>query len=298
MGLSAMLNACGDLPRPFMGNPGATAIRLSHPPPSRLAVPPPNAALLSNESSTLFANDVAKALADQSVPAFAGQIHKGDWRLVLTAEVRGMNVVPTYTVQNPDGTPQGSTSGVPVPASAWASGDEAIFTQAATAAAPNVASLLNRIEAAIQRNDPNSLVNRPARLQMGAITGAPGDGSTALARQLTLELTKLGEVVQDNAAGADFVVTCKVSAVPEGADTTRVEIQWIVTDAAGREAGRIVQINEIPSGTLDHYWGDVAVVVTQQAAGGIREVMLNQRADRQKPREVGQTNADTAPKRP
>ena len=35
-------------------------------------------------------------------------------------------------------------------------------------------------------------------------------------------------------------------------------------------------MNEVPAGTLSHYWGDVAVAVVQEAAGGIRDVLLNQ----------------------
>jgi hypothetical protein len=265
-----------------MGNPGATAIRLSQPPPSRLAIPTPTEALLGDEASTAFAKAVAEALVDQTIPAFAGSVHRGDWRLVTTAQTHGDTIIPTYTVQNPAGAAQGSEDGNPIPAAAWAAADPATLKAAAAAAAPNISALLNRIEAAIQHNDPNSLYNRPARIQLGDISGAPGDGKTSLARQLRLELAKLGEVVQDTATGADYIVTCKINAVPEPADTTRVEIQWIVNDAAGPERGRIIQLNEIPTGTLDTYWGDVAVVVTQQAAGGIREVILNQLAGRQK----------------
>ena len=31
----------------------------------------------------------------------------------------------------------------------------------------------------------------------------------------------------------------------------------------------------MPAGTLSLYWGDVAVVVVEQAAPGIREVLIN-----------------------
>ena len=38
----------------------------------------------------------------------------------------------------------------------------------------------------------------------------------------------------------------------------------------------MAQLNEVPAGSLDHYWGDVAVAVVQEAAAGIRDVILNQ----------------------
>ena len=37
-----------------------------------------------------------------------------------------------------------------------------------------------------------------------------------------------------------------------------------------------MQLNEVPPGTLDKFWGDVALVVAQEAAGGVKDVILNQ----------------------
>ena len=38
----------------------------------------------------------------------------------------------------------------------------------------------------------------------------------------------------------------------------------------------MVQLNEIPAGSLDHYWADVAVVVATEAAGGVNDVIARQ----------------------
>lgn len=281
LALAFALAGCGDLPRPFMGRPGAEAMRLAQPPPPRLAVPPPGAALLENGARDAYAAAVAEALLEQAVPAVAGPSKPGDWRLVLTAQTRGNMVVPSYTVENPKGETQGSVDGAPVPAEEWAGGDRMALVKEALAAAPHIATLLTSIEAAIQQSDPNSLVNRPARVVVTGVSGAPGDGDQSLALQLRRELPKTGEVVQDSRTGADFLVTGKVVIAKGAGDTQRVEIQWIVATATGDERGRVVQMNEVPPGTLDHYWGDVALVVAQQAASGIKEVILNQTAARQ-----------------
>ena len=42
----------------------------------------------------------------------------------------------------------------------------------------------------------------------------------------------------------------------------------------------MVQLNEVPKGMLDLYWGDVALVVAQEAAGGVRDVIANRIAAR------------------
>ena len=55
-----------------------------------------------------------------------------------------------------------------------------------------------------------------------------------------------------------------------------MEIQWTIKAASGDERGKVVQLNEIPAGSLDHYWADVAVVVASEASGGVNDVILRQ----------------------
>jgi hypothetical protein len=66
--------------------------------------------------------------------------------------------------------------------------------------------------------------------------------------------------------------------VPIVGQQERVEIQWIIKDAKGNERGRVVQLNVIPAGSLDHYWGDVASVVATEASGGVNDVLKKQTA--------------------
>jgi hypothetical protein len=279
-GLIALLAGCGDLPRPFAGHPGATAIRLSQPPPARLAVPVPTDALLTDAASSTYAAAVAAALQDQEVPAVEGVAHKGDWRLRVTAELRGNKVVPQFTVENPDGKPQGSTEGAPVDAGQWADAVKPVLDGSASTAGPAVAALLTRIEAQRQQNDPNSLLNRPARIAVLDVTGAPGDGNTSLTRQMKLHLPRIGEVLAQTRTDADFTVRAEVKLAVAEKGQQRIEIQWIVANARGDELGRVVQLNDIAAGSLDGLWGDVAAVVAQEAAGGVRDVVLNQTGKR------------------
>ena len=274
--LPALLAGCGDLPRPFAGNPGAAAQRLAEPPPARLAVAAPTSALLTDAAGATLATALATALQAREVPAVAEPARSGDWRLVTSAELRGTNVVPVFTVQNPAGEDQGAAQGAAVRDVVWAQAAAGTFKRVAEAAAPNIASLLTRIEAARRQSDPNSLMNRPARVFFKGVRGAPGDCDAALTRQMLAQLPKLGPVVQDTGAGADYVLEGKVATERIAGNMVRVEIQWQVDDARGREAGRVVQLNEVAAGTLDKLWGDVAVVVVQEASGGVRDVIFNQ----------------------
>ncbi|HYZ64605.1 MAG TPA: hypothetical protein VE650_19300 [Acetobacteraceae bacterium] len=272
--LLVLLAGCGGLPQPFFGNPGNAGALLAQPPPSRLAIPTPAQSLLSDAGGNAWAEAMAAALVNEEIPSSHTPVRAGDWSLTMAAELQGRNVVPTYTVNNAKGEAQGTTQGAPVPASAWATNDPAVLKAAAGQAAPGVAALLTRIEAARLQSDPNSLQNRPARVYFSGIDGAPGDGNRSLATQMRIKLAGYGIVIQDTAANADFALHGQVRTAPGTGGTMRVELQWIVEDSRG-ERGRILQLNELPPRTIEPYWGDVAVVAAEEAAGGVRDVILN-----------------------
>ncbi len=276
MTILLLLASCGDLPEPFLGNPGATAKMLAQPPTPRLAVLPPANALLPDAASQQFAGALAAGLQAQEIPAVADQVRKDDWQLITTAEQHGSDVVPVFTVLNPKGEDKGHAEGKPVPTQAWAAATPATLDQTAADAAPKITDLLNNIQAAIQHADPNSLYNRVAKVQVAEVTGAPGDGDVSLTKQMKTHLSALGPVVQDTANGADFIVQGNVRMVPIPGGQQRVEIQWSVKAPSGDERGKVVQLNDIPAGSLDHYWADVAVVVATEAAGGVNDVISRQ----------------------
>lgn len=277
LALSLLPAACGNLPRPFQGRPGATAMRLAQPPPARLAVPPPTNALLPDAASNAYARDLVLALQGKEVPAVEGRARRGDWRLEVKAELRGEKVVPNFEVFDAAGKSQGLTEGSAVDGAQWSVGEAAAMQRSAGSAAPAIASLLTSIEAARQQSDPNSLRNRPARVLVRDVTGAPGDGNLQLARQLRLQLPQLGQIVQDNPDSADFIVQGEVrTAVEPGGGGERIEIEWIVSDVRRGEVGRVVQLNDIERGSLDVAWGEVATLVAREAAGGVRDVILKQ----------------------
>ncbi len=271
-----LLTGCGDFPRPFSGAPGRTAQRLAQPPPPLLAVPTPSDILQPDAQARAFAAALADDLAQQEVPAIAAPVRKGNWALLVTASQKNGAVVPTYTVQNPKGQAQGSTDGKPIPVADWAAGRPDMLLQAASDGAAPVASLLTQIQAALQRADPNSLFNRPAKVEVPPVTGAPGDGDEALTKQMRAHLGQLGPLVQDKTEGADFIVQGEVRTVPIAGNQIRVEIQWIIKLPSGEERGRVVQLNEVPAGTLSGYWGEVATKVADEASGGVKDVILTQ----------------------
>ena len=265
-----LLASCGSLPRPFEGNPGANARKLAQPPETRLFVDRPDAASLRADRSELFAISLADALASQDVPAISTGARQTDWHIALDLKRQGATVLPNFVVFDEKGQQAGIAQGQPVSAPAWSEAGAETLRKVATDAAPGIASLLTRIEAARRAADPNSLVNRETRLYVPRVTGAPGDGNDQLTRQMKAGLAAQSLRVDD--VPGDFTVAGQVAVVKIAGGQERVEIQWIISDARG-ERGRIVQLNEIKAGMLDHNWGDVAVVVAEEAAAGVKDLV-------------------------
>ncbi|MCR0984614.1 hypothetical protein [Roseomonas populi] len=273
----ALLAACGPLPQPFRGNPGTVARRLAAPPAYRIAVPPPNAALLTDVASTDFAMAMTEALEGAEVPVVAGPPAPLDWRLDVTAEQDGRGVTPAYSVVDADGKVLGQARGAPVPVREWSEARTETLHRVAARDAELVTGLLTRGEAARRAAEtvPFNGAGGPPRVRFTGVQGAPGDGNEALALRMRDFLSTKGLVVQDGADGAAFSVAGKVTLAPVPGGKQRVEIQWLVRRRDGHDLGQALQLNEVPAGTLNGLWGDVAYVVAQEASAAVRDIIAN-----------------------
>ena len=186
LGLLALVAACGPLPQPFRGNPGAEGRRLAAPPAYRIAVPRPNAALLPDVASSDFAVAVAEALEAAEVPAVAGPPAPLDWRLDITAEQDGRGVTPGYAVVDADGKVLGQARGAAVPVREWSEAGGAMLRRVASRDAGVVAGLLARGEAARRAAETVAFngAGGPPRVRFAGVRGAPGDGNQALASRM------------------------------------------------------------------------------------------------------------------
>lgn len=271
--LPLLLAACGDLPEPFLGNPGARARRLAVPVTPMLAVPPLSRAALPPLAARDFADLLALSLVKEEVPALARVPQKNDWRLVVTAARENDRVMPRYAIVDPAGKEQGAIDGASFAATLWDTGTPALLSRATEDAVPKILALMTSIRATRDRADPNSLLNRIPKVHVPEVSGAPGDGNQALTRLLRANLKELGPLVQATPGGADFSVRGEVSVTPSAKGRQQVEIVWTVTRPSGSVSGKVSQLNSIVAGSLDQYWGEVAMVVTREAASGVNTVV-------------------------
>ncbi len=273
--LPLALAACGTLPEPFYGNPGPEAARLAIPPAPVLMVPTPTAALLDDKSAALYAQDLAAALVNYDIPSIAGAPMKGGWLLTTAAKRTGNTVTPAYVITGPDGKTYGTQTGGPVPAAAWANGDATALASTAAADAKPLSQTLAAINARIQGSNPKSLENRPPRIYLGPVTGAPGDGNHSLPLNLARDLPGPDDVLVTNPAQADFTVTGNILVSPGQNGQIMVELDWTVKDSNHRKIGQVTQLHPLAPSDIEPYWGDVAAAAATEAATGIQQVVSN-----------------------
>ncbi|MGQ3075061.1 MAG: hypothetical protein ACT7A5_28620 [Ferrovibrionaceae bacterium] len=262
----ALTAACQPLPQPFQpDNKGLTSATdpLLQPGPSFSLLVTPVRGLGTNGQK--MADDVAQALQDREIPASSHSASKASY--VLTGEAReaaggGSQIV--WTVVDPRGvTFRTLTQPIGAPAASLAEAKVSLSSLAVAAAA--------LIEPALQEDA--SLQRGPPKVRVAAVTGAPGDGDQTLPSALgaVLEHRKVAQLAP-NAADA-YVVAGKVRMTDGPRNGQTIEIQWIVTDAAGKEIGTVGQKNVVPKGSLDGKWGDIAFAAAEGAAEGLSRIL-------------------------
>ena len=113
------------------------------------------------------------------------------------------------------------------------------------------------------------------------VTGAPGDGSTALALALQNELRKKGiTLAPAGASNAAHRVEGKVVVGANADGKQPISIDWVVKDPRGTKLGTVAQKNEIPAGSLNGKWGPTAGAAAAAAAQGIIRLLPQKTASR------------------
>ncbi|MFM2150339.1 MAG: hypothetical protein RLZZ187_2645 [Pseudomonadota bacterium] len=272
------LAACGDLPQPYRGQPGELAARLARPPAYRVAVPVPTASLQEPDRAADYAQALAEALLAQAVPTVAGEPLPLDWVVEVTATRQAAGIQPRYILRDADGAVLGEAGGRIVGSRDWQGGDAAGLRRAAAEGAAAVAAMVGRVDALRRTGDERAVGAAPRVVLLRQVRGAPGDGNRSLTARMAERLAGLGYQVQDQAEGAGYAVEGVVEMAPSGRGMQRIEIVWTISRRDGHDLGRVLQLNEVPAGSLNGLWGDVAFVVAQEAAAGVRDVIANAEA--------------------
>ena len=211
-----------------------------------------------------LAEAMASALRDLEVPASTGAGNRHSQHLTGTAVAEpgagSVGLTISWHLHEADGGDGGGDEQrARVPAAIWQAATPDGFKDLAAAEAPRLVSLIAGAPPA---------EHKPAQsVYVRAVSGAPGDGSRALASALSYLLKQRGYTVADLDVGA-VVVAGEVQLTP-GDGKDHVKITWHVLKPDGTDIAQVGQENDVPHGALDGRWGETAMAV---ALAGIDDI--------------------------
>ena len=116
-------------------------------------------------------------------------------------------------------------------------------------------------------------------LVLRQVTGAPGDGGSALTRAMDYALKQANVALAEKPGDKEsYVLTGKVELSPPQAGKQQVKVRWQLQRPDGSEIGQVNQENAVPAGSLDGPWGDVAFAVASAAAPGVAALIQKVRS--------------------
>jgi hypothetical protein len=216
--------------------------------------PPPGAPILTLkdgagvwvmplEEAPERAERLAEALRQAGTPASTNAANRASWRVAGRSE----NGTLVWDVFDPEGARIGSARDA------------------------------RQVAAMVQDEAPRQVVPDKPVVAVPLVNGAPGDGARALARAMTTALRQ-AQLTVDEKAAQPWIVAGRVALAPAPNRQQHVEIVWELRKPDGEKVYEVKQENDVPAGTLDGPWGDIAWAVASAAAEAI--VPLIERAGR------------------
>ncbi|HXQ49568.1 MAG TPA: hypothetical protein VN802_00610 [Stellaceae bacterium] len=263
LALSLLASGCQPVPHPFADNVDRPAVSALRPRDSAGILVLPVAGAPDPAASAL-ATSLAEALRQADVPASTDAGNRGSFRLETTTSEEPLapgraRVTLAWSLKAADGAQLGAGEATRDAASAaWEKGD------------PDLAAALShdavRVIAPLVTGDAPAAASVGPIVAVRAVTGAPGDGGTALANAIGAALGHAGVEVAGGGAKARFALSCVVAVSPPKDGQQSVAVRWVLALSEGREMGQVSQQNTVPAGSLDGAWGDVAYAVAAAAA--------------------------------
>jgi hypothetical protein len=225
---------------------------------------------------------VARELQKHDIPASATTASVASYQLGGRIEeaptaLGKARLTVYWRLQSPGGKVVGERQpSFEAPPADWTAGADGPVGELAAASADTLAPLLS------DEPLPNPLATVATategrmRLAIDAIKGAPGDGDTSLAGSITAVLKRHDiDIVSDpkSTAGLKLDAQVAMSPTPGEPGKQHIKIVWRLHRADGSQVGTVGQENDVPKGTLDGAWGDVAYTVAVAAEDGILELI-------------------------
>jgi hypothetical protein len=105
------------------------------------------------------------------------------------------------------------------------------------------------------------------------VKGAKGKGNDELTRAMRQTLTTAGWTVLHAPAKNALTIAGRVEMAEVSGNMQMVALKWAVQAPDGGKLGDVNQANNVPAGSLDAGWGDIAGAAVEAAASGIFELI-------------------------
>ena len=266
--------ACGKLPRPF--EPGAKdranpLLQLSDS--SGVVVAPIYDA--PPELAAPLAESIAEGLRLHDIPATsveilnAGNVLEG-WYSLADSRAGRVDVVIYWRLSDREGQELLTLE----------SRSRVLLERLARDPALGGAEFAERIVPVIARNmigdRPSARSEQGPILILGEVTGAPGDGATALRRAIRAVLRRTEVAVMPQTEKEGPRLDAQIEVTPQSDKEDRVRLVWTIRDSEQKTVAVMKQQNVIPKGRLDRGWGamafDIALAIRPQIVEAVRRL--------------------------
>ncbi len=271
------LGSCQPLPHPFADD---------RPPPSLLTVRDSAGVTIGPIAGTPEATAgklreaVAKELQKHDIPASASTASVASYQLIGRIQeappaLGKARMTVYWRLQNAAGKVVGERQPyVEAPPGEWNAGADGPVGELAAASADTLAPLLSDEPLPHPLATVATAVEGRTRLAVAAVEGAPGDGDTSLAGSITAVLKRRDiDIVADPKTTGVLKLDAEVAMSPSDAGKQHIKIVWHLRGSDGSQIGTVAQENDVPKGTLDGAWGDIAYTVAVAAESGILELI-------------------------
>lgn len=106
------------------------------------------------------------------------------------------------------------------------------------------------------------------------VTGAPGDGQSSLTSAMRKHLEQAGVKLVESDDPQAYTVRGSVQLGSADGGQQPITIRWLVVDPTGKTMEKaVVQRNNVPEGSLDGSWGQVADLAAGEAARSVAKLI-------------------------
>ncbi|MGE3474562.1 MAG: hypothetical protein AB7H70_02015 [Rhodospirillaceae bacterium] len=273
------LAACGEVGRPFLGAPQATANNplIDIPTAVGIAVVPVRG--LPDTLNMAISRATAERLQALEIPAEAVPANAGlGFTLEGTAETAapstaGHTVSIFWVLKSRRGAVTGThRQNELIPDDAWQKGDGPTTTLIGGEAAKAIAALLGADTPVAASAGAKPAVQLPT-VSVKAVEGAPGDGRESLRLAVIQILNEQG--VRRDDVMPDITLTCTMNSKPATDGLQQVEIVWQAKTKDGADLGTMRLDNTIPNGALDGPWGPTAFAIADAARADLMRLITS-----------------------